>query len=80
MPSFVREVCIGRHGIHFYANFLKFSVGVSQVTQFSWANESEICRVEADNRPFSFQIGIADINKFAVVKSGSFEGLDRGVD
>jgi len=80
VPSFVREMRVGRYGIHFYAHFLELCVMVSQVTQFSRANKSEVSWVKHNDRPFAFQIGIRDRHELAVMIGSGFEWLDSGID
>jgi hypothetical protein len=52
---------------------------ICEVTQFCWANEGEVGRVEKYDGPLAFQIGITDRKKFAIVISRGIERLNTGV-
>ena len=80
VPGFVGEVGVGGNGVDFHAQLGEFGVVVSQVAQFGRADEGEVSRVEEHYRPFAFQVGIAYVDEFAIVKSGSLERFDFGID
>ncbi len=80
MPGLVREMGIGRHTIHFDAHRLEGVVVVGQIAQFGRAHECEVGRIEHDDRPFAFQVGVRNVDKFAIVESGGFEWLDLCID
>ena len=48
--------------------------------QFRGAHEGEVGRIEEDDRPFTLQVGIADLDKFAVVEGLGFERFDKAVN
>ena len=80
MPGLVREVGVGGHRVDLDADFLEGRVFIRQVAQFGWADEGEVGRVENDDRPFAFQVGVGYGTKLAVVKSSGLERFDFGVD
>jgi hypothetical protein len=69
----VRKVRVGRDAVDFDAQPLEFGVVVGQIAQFGRADESEVCRVEEDDRPFAAQVGVGDGNELASMESGGVE-------
>ena len=80
MPGLVREVRIGGNGVALDAQLLEFRIDIGQIAQLGRADEGEVGWVEKDNGPLAFEVGVADRNELASVKSGGLEGFDFGVN
>ena len=80
-PGFVGEVGVGRNGIHLDAQLLELCVFVGQVFQLSRADEREIGGVEHNQRPFAFEVFVANGKKALarLIRLG-VEWQDGGVD
>jgi len=66
VPGFVGKVRVSRNRVDIYTQFLELFVMVCNVTQFGWAYEGEVSRVEEENTPFTFNVFLGDFDEFAV--------------
>src|SRR5690606_5354529 len=80
VPSLVREVCVGRHGIDLNTQLLEFSVLIGQVFQFSRTYEREVGRVENEHGPLARNRFVADVYKLAVMVGSCLKRLDLRID
>jgi hypothetical protein len=80
VPHLVGKVTVGGNDINLGTDFLEFGVVVSCIFNFCGTVEGEGCRHENQNRPFTLQALIGDLNEFAVVECLGFERLNVGVD
>src|SRR5690554_6267445 len=79
VPCLVGEVGVGGHTVNFDAHLLEFFVLVLQVAQLGGADKGEVGRIEEENVPLAFQVGVGNVDELTVVVSGSFERLDFGI-
>ena len=72
--------CIGCDDIDFGAHFLKLSVVVGCIFNFSWAVKRKGCWHENQDRPFALEAFVRNGDELTVVEGLGFEGQNGGID
>ena len=74
------EVRIRRNREHLDAQLFQLGVMIGEVAKLGRADEREVGGIEEEDRPFSRDVGVGDVDEFALLVGLRFERFDLGID
>ena len=66
---------VGRDREDLDAERLELTIQIGQVFQLGWADESEVSRVEEEDRPFTFDVSVRMSTNLPSLKAVALNGL-----